>query len=367
VENQKRRNRTLGNGPDDNATIGIDLFSGAGGMSLGAQWAGITTSYAIEFDRSASETYKKNHPDCTLLNYDISKITKENINLENPFVIFGGPPCQGFSTSNQKTRTSDNPKNSLYKQFIRVVNLFMPQWVVFENVQGIKGFQKGSIINTITKELEKKEYRVKNGVLDAVEFGVPQFRKRFFIIANNLGIDFIFPQPQENKVSVKEAIGDLPKLKNGENSEKLDYKKNYFSDYIALMRKDSPYSMQNYVSCNKDYVIERYAYIAQGQNWKAIPKKLMRNYANTEKCHSGIYRRLKASEPSVVISNYRKNMLIHPFENRGLSVREAARLQSFPDTFYFCGSINEMQQQIGNAVPPLLAKAIFERILSYGK
>jgi DNA (cytosine-5)-methyltransferase 1 len=357
----------LGNVLNDNAVIGIDLFSGAGGLSLGAKWAGITTSYAIEFDKPSAETYKANHPDCTVLNYDISKISKENISLEDPFVIFGGPPCQGFSASNQKTRTPDNPKNSLYKQFLRVVNLFMPHWVVFENVQGIKGFQKGSVIDTITKKLEKKEYKVKSGVLDAAGFGVPQFRKRFFLIANNLGIDFDFPQPQENKVSVKEAIGDLPKLKNGEHSEKLDYKKNYVSDYIALMREDSQYATQNYVSCNKKYVIERYAYIAQGQNWEAIPVELMKNYANTKKCHSGIYRRLTASEPSVVISNYRKNMLIHPFEDRGLSVREAARLQSFPDTFSFRGSVNEMQQQIGNAVPPLLAKALFERILSYGK
>jgi DNA (cytosine-5)-methyltransferase 1 len=119
------------------------------------------------------------------------------------------------------------------------------------------------------------------------------------------------------------------------------------------------------VSKNNDYVIERYKHIKQGQNWQAIPESLMENYADKKKCHSGIYRRLSNSQPSVVISNYRKNMLIHPTQDRGLSVREAARLQSFPDTFTFHGLISEMQQQIGNAVPPLLAKAVFDRIIEY--
>ena len=132
-----------------------------------------------------------------------------------------------------------------------------------------------------------------------------------------------------------------------------------------MMRNGSENATQNYVSKNAEYVLERYKYISQGQNWKAIPVELMGNYANRNNCHSGIYKRLVADKPSVVISNYRKNMLIHPFQDRGLSVREAARLQSFPDTFLFKGSIMHIQQQIGNAVPPLLAKAVFDKILKY--
>ncbi|MEI7585855.1 DNA cytosine methyltransferase [Runella sp.] len=131
------------------------------------------------------------------------------------------------------------------------------------------------------------------------------------------------------------------------------------------MRNKSIFSLQNYVSKNMDYVIERYKYIKQGENWKSIPIELMQNYANVSNCHSGIYKRLDASKPSVVISNYRKNMLIHPFQDRGLSVREAARLQSFPDDFIFKGTLMQIQQQIGNAVPPLLAEAIFKQILSF--
>lgn len=145
------------------------------------------------------------------------------------------------------------------------------------------------------------------------------------------------------------------------------YEEEKASTYARLMRRGSNDSRQNYVSRNADYVIERYSYIKQGENWRAIPDELMSNYTNKNNCHSGIYKRLVADKPSIVISNYRKNMLIHPFQNRGLSVREAARLQSFPDSFIFKGSLMHIQQQIGNAVPPLLAKSVFDKILEYAR
>lgn len=131
------------------------------------------------------------------------------------------------------------------------------------------------------------------------------------------------------------------------------------------MRRNSLEATQNQVSLNSELVLQRYSYIKQGGNWRQIPEELMSNYEDKTRCHSGIYKRLREDEPSVVISNYRKMMLIHPTQDRGLSVREAARLQSFPDDFYFEGPISHIQQQIGNAVPPLLAKAIFKQILSY--
>lgn len=345
--------------------IGIDLFAGAGGLSLGANWAGISTVYAVEFDKATVVTYKSNHQDCTVLNDDIANVSKVDMPIESPFVLFGGPPCQGFSTSNQRTRTLDNPKNTLFKHFIRLVSELKPRWVVFENVQGIVGFQNGTVVNELVNELEKLSYKVNRKILDAVNFGVPQYRKRFILVANNANIQFSFPSKQENFITVKEAIGDLPILKNGVKIDILDYRPNYISKYIQFIRNGSMSATQNYVSKNEDYVIERYKYIKQGQNWQAIPDLLMKNYADKKKCHSGIYRRLCNSQPSAVISNYRKNMLIHPTQNRGLSVREAARLQSFPDTFKFHGLISEIQQQIGNAVPPLLAKAIFDRIIDY--
>jgi DNA (cytosine-5)-methyltransferase 1 len=348
--------------------IGVDLFSGVGGLSLGARWAGIDVSYAVELDVSAASTYKSNHPECTLINDSIENISKKDIKIESPFILFGGPPCQGFSSSNQKTRTLKNPKNALFKHFVRLVSELKPEWVVFENVQGIVSFNEGQVVTNIVSELEKLQYTVNKEILDAINYGVPQYRKRFILVANKNGILFEFPQEnQQKKVTVKEAIGDLPSLKNGDKKETTKYKENYSSDYIMLMRENSKQATQNYVSKNKPYVIERYKYIKQGQNWQAIPARLMKNYNDKDKCHSGIYRRLSNKEPSIVISNYRKNMLIHPLEDRGLSVREAARLQSFPDTFQFSGSINEIQQQIGNAVPPLLAKAVFDKIIEYEK
>ena len=151
--------------------------------------------------------------------------------------------------------------------------------------------------------------------------------------------------------------------------ESLPYRipANEASDYARQMRARRRRSRQNFVSLNNELVIRRYSHIPQGGNWRDIPEDLMTNYADKSRCHSGIYRRLRYDAPSVVISNYRKSMLIHPEQNRGLSVREAARIQSFPDNFIFMGPISHIQQQIGNAVPPLLAKAVVEQILSYYK
>ena len=161
----------------------------------------------------------------------------------------------------------------------------------------------------------------------------------------------------------------MPSLQNGQLLEESEYTKHLekASGYAQQMRRGSDKARQNYVSRNNDLVIERYKYIGQGQNWRAIPDFLMQNYADKGRCHSGIYKRLRADQPSVVISNYRKSMLIHPWEDRGISVREAARLQSFPDTFIFEGPLMHIQQQIGNAVPPLLSKAVFEQIIRLTK
>ncbi len=353
---------------DKKEYIGVDLFSGAGGLSLGAEWAGINVQYAVELDKSASETYKKNHSHSTVLNKDITKLSKNDFSdIKDCFVLFGGPPCQGFSTSNQKTRNNSNPKNKLYLEFLRLVKELEPQWVVIENVQGIYNFDSGLVVKNMVNLLKKYGYRSKNAILNSVDYGVPQRRKRFILVANKLNIDFEFPDVDTNIVSVHEAIADLPELKNGDMKEDCNYIDCELSSYMKLMRKQSKSAKQNYVSKNNDLVIERYKHIGQGQNWKAIPKELMSNYKDTNRCHSGIYKRLSNDSPSVVISNYRKNMLIHPTQDRGLSVREAARLQSFPDDYIFEGSISEIQQQIGNAVPPLLSKAIFARILKYGR
>ena len=342
--------------------IAIDIFSGAGGMSIGASMVGIDVVVAVEYDKHAAATFKANHPNSEIVSKDIREVSFED-KYKNPFILFGGPPCQGFSTSNTKTRNSNNTNNSLFHEYIRQVKELTPEWFVFENVEGIKSFENGTVIDKLEEEFEKLGYKTKWDVLTASDYGVPQNRNRFFMIGNRLDIDFEFPEKHKKKVTVNEAIEDLPKLNNGDSYEILDYKNIEANPYVKLMRGTSEKASQNYVSRNKDYVLERYKHIKPGENWRAIPEVLMQNYADTKNCHSGIYKRLDPNSPSIVIANYRKNMLIHPFENRGLSVREAARIQSFPDSFVFKGNLSFQQQQIGNAVPPLLAKAIFKQIM----
>lgn len=347
--------------------IGIDIFSGAGGLSLGAENAGIKIGLAVEKDASAAKTFGRNHPGVTILCEDITKIDPKAHVPESPFIVFGGPPCQGFSLSNTKTRTDENLNNKLFYQFVRFVDELQPEWFLFENVEGITTFNKGETVKLIKECFKDIGYETTEKVLYASDYGVPQHRNRFFMVGNRTGKAFEFPDKKEYKVSVEEAISDLPDLINGDKFDELPYKMELeeVGGYAQTMRAKSKVARQNLVSKNEDYVIERYKHIKQGQNWRAIPQQMMGNYANVNNCHSGIYKRLDASIPSVVISNYRKNMLIHPFQDRGLSVREAARLQSFPDHFEFEGTLMHVQQQIGNAVPPLLAEAIFKKILTY--
>jgi len=338
-------------------------------MSLGASMAGVDVQLVVESDKFAAETYLLNHkPKYGLFNDDIRKFSKIEIkNKKEPTIVFGGPPCQGFSTSNQKTRSVFNEDNWLFQEFIRVIAAYMPDWIVFENVKGILETEKGLFVEKIIDSFEKLGYSTNSIVLDASDFGVPQKRARFFIVGSLHNSKFEFPEPiKKNKVTVKQAIYDLPNLNNGASVNYLEYKTAARSTYSKNMRK----GMKNKKGCynhlvtrNNSLIIDRYKHIPQGGNWEYIPDELMNNYTDASRCHTGIYRRLKEDIPSVVIGNYRKNMLIHPEQHRGLSVREAARLQSFPDLFEFKGSIGFQQQQVGNAVPPLLAKALFSSIL----
>jgi DNA (cytosine-5)-methyltransferase 1 len=348
--------------------IGVDLFSGAGGMSVGAQLAGVKTRIAVESDYYAGRTYKANHPDADLYNQDIRKF-KIDGKLKRlrgeSIILFGGPPCQGFSTSNQKTRNKENDNNWLFTEYLRVTKELKPDWVVVENVKGIIETENGFFFEKIQNQLQKLGYKTSAAVLNAVDFGVPQIRNRLFIVGSRDGIKFKFPRPTyHTPVSVSEAIADLPMLINGANQHELEYGI-LQSTYQRKIRNGSMKSVNNLVTRNSGLVLERYRHVPQGGNWEDIPVRLMANYTDHTRCHTGIYHRLIADQPSVVIGNYRKNMLIHPTQDRGLSVREAARIQSFPDTFHFKGSIGFQQQQVGNSVPPLLAKALFKRILSY--
>lgn len=346
----------------------VDLFAGAGGMSVGALKAGIVVKYSVEIDIHAATTYKSNHHKTNVLVEDIKEISFSNMDLDRsrPVIVFGGPPCQGFSTSNQRTRSLNNNHNWLFREYLRAIGEIKPQWVVFENVRGILETEKGIFADEVISGLEALGYATSCFLLNAMHYGVPQNRERFFVVGSIDGIRVDEPpRTCSFPLAVKDAFVDLPILENGASLSERSHDTRKVNNFINLMRGNMQSSQNHLVTRNAQYVIERYKYIPQGGNWEYIPSELMTNYKNRFRCHTGIYRRLKEDEPSVVIGNYRKNMLIHPTQDRGLSVREAARLQSFPDDFVFKGSIGFQQQQVGNAVPPLLAQALFTQILKY--
>ncbi len=351
----------------DKKAIGIDLFSGAGGMSLGAENAGIEVQVAIEADKSAAETYVRNHKHTRMICDDIRNIDANDLQIKTdlPVIVFGGPPCQGFSSSNKRTSNKDNEKNWLFEEFIRFIRDIKPDWVVLENVTGLASTEGGFFYNRILEKIDDLGYTNSPMILTASDYGVPQNRNRLFIIASRENISIRPPEPKKGrKITVGEALCDLPLLNNGASKDLLPYRAEANNTYARKMRGRKTKCTGNLVSRNAEYILERYVYIGQGENWEAIPEALMSNYKDRSRCHTGVYRRLKSDEPSVVIGNYRKNMLIHPEQNRGLSVREAARIQSFPDKFEFCGNLGLQQQQVGNAVPPLLAEAVFKTVIS---
>src|ERR1035437_2408609 len=192
--------------------VGIDLFSGAGGMSLGATLAGIEVLYAVEANPHACRTYAHNHRGTELLHKRIEDVVKSDFkslrNRRRDLVVFGGPPCQGFSTSNQRTRTEANPQNWLFLQYIRVVKLLQPEWIVFENVIGITQTANGRFLDTIRSTLADAGYPTIQSILNSADFGVPQRRSRLFLVANRSGGHFSQPTPLTKVVTVGEAIGD---------------------------------------------------------------------------------------------------------------------------------------------------------------
>lgn len=333
-------------------------------MSIGAKWSGIQTRFAIDSDPKASETYKKNHPGTDVFCEDVRGFNFLDHRPPGRSVLFGGPPCQGFSTSNQRTRNAKNENNWLFREFLRAVEEIEPAWVIFENVKGITETENADFLDRVISGLEGLGYSTAFKVLNAKDFGVPQSRSRLFIVASKQLDFFQFPVAGKTPlVTTRDALSDLPDLQNGANSPEIPYKSVAGSSFASMMRGESKVATNSLVTRNSDEVLQRYSHIPEGGNWSDIPKDLMKNYKDVSRCHTGIYRRLKWDEPSITIGNFRKNMLVHPEQNRGLSVREAARLQSFPDEFSFYGSIGFQQQQVGNAVPPLLAHAVFDQVL----
>lgn len=335
----------------------LDLFSGCGGLSLGFKMAGFEISGAIDNDADSIQTFKKNFKKSKSLIKDINKINKKEIkkNFNNIDVIIGGPPCQGFSNANRWQKEYNDPRNLLFLKFIEFVKIIKPKMLLIENVSGILSRSKGQIINNIKEILNENGYKVDYKLLNASEFGVPQIRKRVFIVGNRLSsIDFFENLKKRKKVTVKDAISELYALEE-KDEKKLNGKLD--NNYIKYLRKKNSKVLNHDIVYPAKSTIEKIKHVKQGENWQSIPVKLFKNNRNNR--HSSAFKRLKEDDFSVTIdtgnahSNY-----FHPIYHRIPTPREAARIQSFTDNFEFIGSRTSQYRQIGNAVPPLLSKEI---------
>ena len=350
---------------DGSRIVAMDLFSGGGGMTLGAKQAGVEVLYAVEKCPIAAGTYRENFPEIPMFVGDIRKLQAvPRPPKDRRTLVFGGPPCQGFSTSNQRTRSLSNPANWMFAEFIRVAQMWNPDWIVIENVKGILETLKGFFVHAMQDELRTLGYQTSTMTLNASDYGVPQRRARTFVVGSKSEKELSLRAVMNGgEVTVGEAIADLPVLEPGASIDELPYRCQATSEFACQLRGGRESVTGNLVTNNSHEVLRRYPYVPPGGNWMDIPGGLMKNYRNVSNCHTGIYRRLQSSEPSVVIGNFRKNMLIHPTQHRGLSVREAARIQCVPDEFVFCGSIGFQQQQVGNLVPPPMAHAVLREIV----
>lgn len=355
------------------APTAIDIFSGAGGLSEGFIKAGFDVLASVESNKWAVLTQKHNHGrlenPTEVIEGRVETVPVKRLlsicqkrGATRPDVVMGGPPCQGFSVCNTRTRSMENPTNWLFCDFLKLVEQICPRVVLIENVVNFGRFNKGAMLDEIRQSLQGMavRYRVHQAVLCAADYGVPQQRNRLFLVAVQDGLRFEFPEKRNAQpVTTWDAISDLPRLPNGNRRDPCEYGTPPQTEYQKLMRQEcGSIVYNNCVTRNSQLVIDRYKQIRQGENWASISDELMTNYADKSRTHHCIYLRLKQNEPSVTITHFRKSMLIHPTQDRGLSVREAARLQSFNDRFVFCGPLGDQQQQVANAVPPLLARSI---------
>ncbi|WP_297133439.1 DNA cytosine methyltransferase [uncultured Eubacterium sp.] len=345
----------------------LDLFCGAGGFSYGLHTVeGFSTEVALEWDPVIINTFKKNMPDTDCVCGDIcdEKIKEIVINKAKERkvnMIIGGPPCQGFSLKG-KNLGLDDPRNFLFLEYVDIVEKIKPQVFVIENVKNMISSGKGFFINQIYEKFEKIGYTLNHGILNASYFGVPQTRERTIIIGTLDKRGISLPEGNKNKIiTVREAISDLSYLNSGEGEDKSEYINKPTSDYQKMMRKGSK-ALYNHKATNHSKVaLEKLAMIPPEGDKKSLPESLYgkQKFMTT-------WSRLVWDKPSPTIdtrfdtpSNGRNS---HPFLNRSITPREAARLQSFPDRYIFYGNKCSICKQIGNAVPPLLAKAIGEHI-----
>ncbi|MEW5939721.1 MAG: DNA cytosine methyltransferase [Chloroflexota bacterium] len=360
----------------------IDLFSGCGGMSWGLHKAGFKTLAGVDNTQHALNTFKYNHNEAAVIKADMTTLNPEHVMeilglLSGQLdCLVGGPPCQGFSKNVPATyRFLDDPRNLLFVEYIRFVNALKPKVVVMENVAEIYNAYSGRVRTEIESSLEKLGYRVTTKVLYAPDYGVPQRRRRCVFFASRTGIDPVFPEPsfadQESITLFGEikkyrsawlAISDLPVIQDGEGYEPMPYDKEPENEFQVEMRKKSRFLYDHIAKKLRPTQFARISSIKAGQGLKDLPSEL-----RPKSGYSGAYGRLDFEMLAPTITRWvfhpGSGRYGHPREARLLTIREAARLQTFSDDFRFAGTYVEKASQIGNAVPPMLMHALSPKIL----
>jgi DNA (cytosine-5)-methyltransferase 1 len=341
---------------DESKPFVIELFCGCGGTSLGFEMAGYEIALGADIHSPSISTFRKKHPRSASVLGNVKlmepEMIKELIEFPKVDVLIAGVPCQGFSLNNRK-RHSDDDRNFLYLEFVRMVRELKPKVVVLENVSGMKSTANGSFVEAIEKDLsEAGDMNVTSGMLCAADYGVPQKRNRLFFIGIE-GHDFDFDEVERTHgegtsnpyVTIKEAIGDLPSLQSGEFSYK--YKCEPFAEYQKFMRTNAPENLMNHKAPRHPH--ETTLKIAQTKPGEPMYPRFKQR----------IRLAWDIQSPTQVSGGIRPQFQFgHPEDDRGLTVRERCRIQSFPDNFEVVGGTVQGRVQTGNAVPPLLAKAV---------
>lgn len=339
----------------------IDLFCGAGGLTLGFEKQNFESVLAIDMWNNAIDTFNNNRKDKVGVVKDIAEVDEKFIkNYVNGHVsgVIGGPPCQGFSLAGR--RSEDDERNKLYQEYFKTLSIINPDFFVIENVTGILSMKNGAVKDDIIKRAKKIGYNVYLDKLVASDYGVPQNRVRVFFVGIKEELDkgtFKFPKKFNYKVTCEEAISDLPSLDN--NDDPTKYISEPTSNYQKEMRKHSTRVYNHEQTSHTEETKKLISYVPQGGSIKDLPDKLKGN-----RKYSSLLRRMNSKSQSNTIDTGHRTYF-HYQENRILSVREAARIQSFPDDYIFSGSKVNQYKQVGNAVPPLLAEQVAKAIAKY--
>jgi len=356
---------------------GIDLFCGAGGLSEGFSQAGFHVLVGQDFDAAAGKTFESTHHDAKFIGGPIQNVTARQIldaarKAKGEIdVIVGGPPCQGYSVYNHQ-RGDGDPRAGLFREYLRIVKGIQPRWLVMENVTGITSIAGGGVVREVYAGMENLGYRVKMQILKAEEYGVPQERRRVVFIATRGDAPILFPEATHGPdrkpfVTVWDAISDLPRIENGEKFGPLAYASEPKNEYQKALRGSGAMVLNHSAPRLAKINEQRMLHIPPGGSWRDIPFDLlpagMRKAKRSD--HTKRYGRPRKTDLACTIltkCDVHWGAYIHPVQDRSLTVREAARLQSFPDSVAFHGSNTEQYVQVGNAVPPLLGRRVAETL-----